>query len=101
MRKLNVLRKTSLLLLSAALLAAPALAAKTYQVTGPVVEANDKTITVMKGKEKWEIDRDAATKVEGELKPGSKVTIYYRMVADTVEAKAEGAKGAGKAKGKK
>jgi hypothetical protein len=61
--------------------------AKTYQVTGPVVEVTDKTITVMKGKEKWEIDRDADTKVEGTLKVGEKVTITYHMTAEKVEVK--------------
>ena len=65
--------------------------AKTYQVTGPVVSATDDTIVVQKGKDKWEIARDAATKVNGDLKPGAKVTIEYRMTATTVEAKSEGA----------
>jgi hypothetical protein len=79
----------------AALLLAPstgafAAAAKTYQVTGPVVEVTPDTITVMKGKEKWEITRDKDTKVTGELKVGSKVTIMYRMTATTVEAKEDG-----------
>jgi len=32
--------------------------AKTYQVTGPVVELNEKTIVVQKGDERWEIARD-------------------------------------------
>jgi uncharacterized protein YxjI len=63
--------------------------AKTYQVTGPVVDVNDKMITVMKGKDKWEIDRDAATKVHGDLKVGDKVTINYTMTAKDVEVKAE------------
>ena len=62
-------------------------AIKTYQVTGPVVEANDTTITLMKGKEKFEIAREAATKGAGELKPGTKVTVYYHMVAEEVESK--------------
>src|SRR5437764_14634760 len=51
-----------------------ALAAKTYQVTGPVLEVNDKMIVVEKNKERWEIERNADTKVEGELKVGQKVT---------------------------
>jgi len=48
---------------------------KTYQVTGPVLEIKGDIIVVQKGKEKWEILRDAATKVKGDLKVGSKVTI--------------------------
>lgn len=60
---------------------------KTYQVTGPVLEVTANTIVVQKGKEKWEIGRDAATKVTGDLKAGSKVTIEYTMKAATVEVK--------------
>jgi hypothetical protein len=60
---------------------------KTYQVTGPVLEVNANTIVVQKGKEKWEINRDAATKVTGDLKVGSKVTIEYTMKAATIEVK--------------
>ncbi len=63
--------------------------AKSYQVTGPVVEATDSMIVVMKGKERFEIDRDASTKVTGELKVGDKVTIMYTMTAKEVEVKAE------------
>jgi hypothetical protein len=63
--------------------------AKSYQVTGPVVEATDSMIVVMKGKERFEIDRDASTKVTGDLKVGEKVTIMYTMTAKDVEVKAE------------
>jgi hypothetical protein len=59
----------------------------TYQVTGPVLEVKDDMIVVQKGKEKWEIAKDAATKVEGEVKVGAKVTIHYTMKAVSVEAK--------------
>ena len=68
--------------------AAPAFAAKakTYQVTGPVLAVNGDTITVQKGQEKWEIDRDANT--SGEMpKVGDKVTIEYRMTATKIENK--------------
>ncbi len=60
---------------------------KTYQVTGPVLEVTGDVIVVEKGKDKWEIARDAATKVTGDLKVGSKVTIEYTMKAATVEVK--------------
>lgn len=63
--------------------------ATTYQVTGPVVEANDSMIVVMKGKERFEINRDSSTKVTGDLKVGDKVTIMYTMTAKDVEVKAE------------
>ena len=65
---------------------------KTYQVTGPVLELKDDMIVVEKGKDRWEIARGADTKVTGDLKVGSKVTIEYRMIATTVEAKAAPAK---------
>lgn len=72
------------------LLASPAVAAtKTYQVTGPVLEVSDTMIAVQKGKDRWEIARDASTKVTGDLKVGSKVTIEYRMTATSVDVKAE------------
>ena len=63
--------------------------AKSYQVTGPVMEVTDSMIVVTKGKERFEIDRDATTKVTGELKVGDKVTIMYTMTAKEVEVKAD------------
>jgi hypothetical protein len=65
-------------------------AGKTYQVTGPVLEVNDKTIVVQKGKEKWELQRDAATKGAADVKVGDKVTIEYTMTAVSVENKGGG-----------
>jgi hypothetical protein len=44
---------------------------KTYQVTGPVLEVTSDMVVVQKGKDKWQIGRDAATKVTGDLKVGS------------------------------
>jgi hypothetical protein len=63
-------------------------ATKTYQVTGPVLEVSDTMIAVQKGKDRWEIARDASTKITGDLKVGEKVTIEYRMTATSVEVKA-------------
>ena len=65
---------------------------KSYQVTGPVLELRDDAIVVEKGTEKWEIARDKDTKVSGDLKVGSKVTIQYQMKAASVEVKSEGKK---------
>src|SRR3954469_23795739 len=59
-----------------------------YQVTGPIVEVTDSMITVMKGKEKFEVARDSSTKVTGDLKAGEKVTIMYTMTAKEIEVKA-------------
>lgn len=77
----------SVVFLSAAL--ASAAGPKTYQVTGPVLEVSDDIITVQKGKDRWEIGRDASTKVTGDLKVGSKVTIEYKMMGAAVEVKPE------------
>ena len=73
------------LLLGASL--ASAAEAKTYQVTGPVLEITPTVITVQKGDEKWQIARNKDTKVTGDLKVGSKVTIYYRTIGVEVEVK--------------
>jgi hypothetical protein len=78
-----------LLLLSAD---AEAKKAKEYQVTGPVVAVDDNVVTIQKEDEKWEIELGSDVKVEGKLKPGEKVTIYYHMVANKVEKKGDVAK---------
>jgi hypothetical protein len=83
----------SALLLGATFAASPAHAAdKTYQVTGPVLEVTDTSVTVQKAKEKWQIARTKDTKVTGDLKVGSKVTIMYTMTATSIEAKGGDAK---------
>jgi hypothetical protein len=73
-----------LLLISVSVFAA---GAKTYQVSGPVLDIKGDVITVQKGTEKWEITLDKSAKVTGDLKVGSKVTIEYRMTATSVEVK--------------
>ena len=70
-----------------------AAAVKTYQVTGPVLEATNDMIAVKKDADRWELARTPGTKVTGDLKVGSKVTIEHRMTATKVEVK-----GAAKAK---
>ena len=84
------------MLAAALLFAAPM--AMAYQVTGPVVEVTDTKIVVQKGKEKWEIARDANTKEEGDVKKGAKVTVEYSMTATSIAVKES--KGKAKAKGK-
>jgi len=83
MKKILVFACAFLFAASFALAAGP----KTYQVTGPVLELNANTIVVKKGNDKWELNRDAATKVTGDLKVGSKVTIEYTMTATKIEVK--------------
>jgi len=81
------MKRLALGILASAVLAASAHAAdKTYQVTGPVVSVNDNQIVVKKGKDDWTIAKDAATKGPA-VKPGDKVTIYYRMTATEIEPK--------------
>jgi hypothetical protein len=67
-------------------------ATKTYQVTGPVLEARPDAVVIQKGTEKWEIARDASTKVTGDVKVGARVTVEYRMTAASIEVKPAAAK---------
>ena len=64
--------------------------AKDYQVTGVVVDVSANKITVDKKGEKFEIATSAGVKTKGEVKKGSKVTVYYSMTATEIEVKAEG-----------
>lgn len=58
-----------------------------YQVTGPIVALTDTVITVQKGEERWEIARSPATRVDGMLALGQRVTVQYRMAADKINVK--------------
>lgn len=62
-----------------------------YQVTGQVVEVTDSMIVVMKGKERFEMARDASTKITGDIKVGAKITAKYKITATSVEVKAAAA----------
>ena len=90
MKRLILVLGVLLLTTTMALAAAP----KSYQVTGPVLALTDDVITVQKGNEKWEIARDKDTKIAGDLKVGSKVTILYQMKAVSIDSKEEVKKGA-------
>ncbi|MEI7704864.1 MAG: hypothetical protein WCK73_09715 [Deltaproteobacteria bacterium] len=65
-----------------------------YQVTGEVDSVTPTTVVVKatggknKG-EKFEMTRTADTKVTGDLKKGSKVTVEYVITAKSVEVKAD------------
>jgi len=84
---------TAFSLLAAAALplsgAAFAAGAKSYEITGTVLEMTGSKITVQKGTEKWEIDLDPTIKTTGDIKVGSKVTINYVMSATKVKGSAE------------
>lgn len=59
-----------------------------YQATGTITALTDSTITVLKGKENFEMSRDASLKVTGgELKVGAKVTVKYKITAVIAEVK--------------
>ena len=60
--------------------------AKSYQVTGPVLEVNASYIVVQKGDQKWQIALDSTTK-GNKPKVGDKVTVYYKMTAMEIETK--------------
>jgi hypothetical protein len=61
--------------------------AKSYQVTGPVMEMTVDSVTVQKGKEMWQIAVPKGTKGAEGLKKGDKVTVYYAMTATEIENK--------------
>jgi hypothetical protein len=82
MKKLALVLGIFIGLAASSLLAADA---KSYQVTGPVLEISDTYIVVQKGEDKWQLACDKSTK--GNLKVGDKVTVYYQMVAKSVEVK--------------
>jgi hypothetical protein len=63
--------------------------AKSYQVTGPVIEVTDSTITIDKKGEKFEINRTVG--MGGDVKKGAKVTVQYSMTATDIEIKSEAA----------
>jgi hypothetical protein len=81
--------RLAVLLFVVTFLAAPlAIADRSYQKTGKVVEVSDKAIVIATDKEgNWEFKRDAGTRMEGEVKKGGKVTVHYSMTASRVEAK--------------
>ncbi len=84
------MKKIVMLVLAAALVASIAFAGgKTYQFTGKVLEIKDNVIVVEKGKEKFEMVKDANTKVKGDLKVGAKVTVKYESRATDIEVKSK------------
>ena len=71
------------------IVASAAFAGKTYQFTGTVIEVKDNVIVVDKNGEKFEMAKDANTKVKGDLKVGAKVTVKYESRAAEIEVKAK------------
>ncbi len=86
LKRILSLFAAAFLLTSVAIAAGP----KDYQVTGPVLDVTDDVITVEKDKDRWEIGRDKNTKVSGELKKGSRVTVHYKMTPTSIDVKDTG-----------
>jgi len=79
------------LLVVVALLAAASLgyaaAANKYQFTGSVKSVDGKTLAVTNTKgETWEFSEEGFTGAQPKV--GDKVTVYYRMLVTSIEAKA-------------
>lgn len=73
--------------LALALACTHAYAIKDYQVTGPVLEITPSKIVIQKGRDKWEIARDANTQIDGTPAVGEKVTVHYSMNAIAIDEK--------------
>ena len=72
-------------------------AVKTYQFTGTVKSVEGDTFTVEKSATAtWSFSTDASTK--GRPNVGDKVTVYYKMIATTIESKPASATSAKTAK---
>ena len=84
------MKKFAVVIVALVLVATVAFAAgKTYQFTGKVLEVKDNVIVVDKNGEKFEMAKDANTKVKGDLKVGAKVTVQYESRAAEIEVKAK------------
>jgi hypothetical protein len=71
---------------------ASAAGSKTYMLSGTVTDVKGDVFTVQKDNAKYEMTRDAAAKVNGEIKVGSKVSVAYKMTATTIVVTAESKK---------
>jgi len=62
-----------------------AAAAKQYQYTGTVTDVGAGTISVDKGGEIWQFSTEGSSDIKS--KKGDKVTVYYKMVVQKIDAK--------------
>lgn len=74
----------ALAFLAVALRAQPA---REYQIAGTVVALTERVVTIEKAGEKWEIDRSAGPRIEGDVALGRRVTIRYRMAATSIDGR--------------
>ena len=84
------MKRIAVFVVALALVASVAFAgSKTYQFTGKVLEVKDNVIVVDKKGEKFELKKDANTKIKGDIKVGAKVTVKYESLATDIEVKAK------------
>lgn len=83
------MKRIAIFVVALALVASVAFAGKTYQFTGKVLEVKENVIVVDKKGEKFELVKDANTKIKGDLKVGAKVTVQYESRATEIEVKAK------------
>jgi hypothetical protein len=83
------MKRIAIFAVALALVASVAFAGKTYQFTGKVLEVKENVIVVDKKGEKFEMTKDANTKIKGDLKVGAKVTVQYESRATEIEVKAK------------
>ena len=81
------MKRAAVVVVALVLVASVAFAGKTYQFTGKVLEVKENVIVVDKNGEKFEMAKDANTKVKGDLKGGAKVTVKYESRAAEIEVK--------------
>ena len=81
------MKRIMIVVVAMVLVASAAFAGKTYQFTGNVLEVKDNVIIVDKAGEKFEMSKDAGTKIKGDLKVGAKVTVKYESRAAEIEVK--------------
>ena len=81
------MKRTLVFIVALVLVASFAFAGKTYQFTGKVLEVKDNVIVVDKNGEKFEMAKDANTKIKGDVKVGAKVTVKYESRAAEIEVK--------------
>jgi hypothetical protein len=81
------MKRITIAVVAMVLVASVAFAGKTYQFTGKVLEIKDNVIVVDKAGEKFEMAKDASTKIKGDLKVGAKVTVKYESRAAEIEVK--------------
>jgi len=81
------MKRITIAVVAMVLVASVAFAGKAYQFTGKVLEIKDNVIIIDKAGEKFEMAKDAGTKIKGDLKVGAKVTVKYESRATEIEVK--------------